>query len=65
VSNSQSSSKAAQMWTTEDVANYLGVPIATLYSWRKRKQGPKAYRIGKHLRFHSRDVNEWLEQQTA
>ncbi len=49
--------------STEDVARHLGVPVATLYAWRTRGEGPRAYRVGKHLRYRSADVVAWLERQ--
>ena len=33
------------------LADYLGVPLSTLYNWRSRRIGPPAYRIGRHVRF--------------
>jgi excisionase family DNA binding protein len=53
------------LWTPEDVANYLGVPIHTLYRWRYLGIGPRAARIGKHLRYDPADVYAWVEQQKA
>jgi len=44
------------MLTAGDVANFLGVPINTLYAWRGAGDGPKAHRFGKHLRFHRDDL---------
>ncbi len=47
------------------VAEYLGVPVQTLYDWRMRKRGPKAIKIGRHLRYRREDVERWLDEQTA
>lgn len=47
----------------ETLAAYLGVPAATVYDWRGRHLGPRAYRIGKRLMFAVPDVEAWLEQQ--
>lgn len=49
-----------KLWTTEDVANYLGVPIQTIYQWRTRNYGPPGARVGKHVRFRPADVEAWL-----
>jgi len=46
-----------------ELADYLGVPIATVYRWRYQRQGPLGYRIGRHVRFRSSDVQRWLERQ--
>ncbi len=49
--------------TPTEVADYLGVPIKTLYAWRHRGRGPQALRVGKHLRYRLGDVETWLAQQ--
>lgn len=46
----------------EDVARYLGVPVATVYAWRTRGTGPRAIRVGRHLRWRESDVLAWAEQ---
>jgi len=48
-----------------EVAEYLGVPVQTLYDWRMRKRGPKAVKVGRHLRYRPEDVERWLDEQTA
>ncbi|WP_252777605.1 helix-turn-helix transcriptional regulator [Actinoallomurus rhizosphaericola] len=50
-------------WTPEEVAHFLGVPKATLYQWRYLGIGPKAARIGRHLRYLPEDVIAWFRQQ--
>ncbi|MEV8339102.1 helix-turn-helix domain-containing protein [Leucobacter sp. NPDC077196] len=46
-----------------ELADYLGVPISTLYDWRARGLGPRAYRFGKRLKFALSDVQTWMETQ--
>ena len=46
-----------------ELAAYLGVPLSTVYDWRTRGLGPRAYRFGKHLKFAVSDVRAWIEQQ--
>ncbi len=53
-----------QLLTTSQVATYLQVPIATLHQWRYRGEGPKAAKVGRHLRWRKADVDAWLEQQS-
>ena len=53
-----------RLWSARDVAEFLGVPIATLYQWRHLGTGPKAYRVGRHLRYDPREVRRWLEEDT-
>ncbi|WP_020420218.1 AlpA family transcriptional regulator [Amycolatopsis sp. ATCC 39116] len=50
-----------RLWTVEDVAEYLGVPVNTLYDWRTRGYGPKGKRVGKYLRYKAADVIAWFE----
>ncbi len=47
----------------EGLAKLLDIPIRTVYAWRSRGEGPRAYRIGRHVRFRDEDVEEWLEQR--
>jgi excisionase family DNA binding protein len=47
-----------------ELANWLGIPVPTIYRWRVHGQGPKAARVGRHLRYRVGDVKAWLEQQT-
>ena len=50
-------------WTIHDVAAYLRIPVGTLYQWRHRHTGPKAAKVGRHLRYHPAEVKAWLAQQ--
>lgn len=47
------------LWDAARVAAYLGVPKQTLYAWRHTGNGPKGFRVGKHLRWHPHTVVEW------
>ena len=59
-----SSRASALAWLTpEDVAEELQIPFRTLYSWRSRRIGPEAIRIGRHLRYSRREVDRWLDEQ--
>lgn len=46
-----------------ELGAYLGVPVATIYRWRHHHRGPVGYRIGRHVRYRTRDVEQWLETQ--
>lgn len=46
-----------------ELAAYLRVPVSTVYDWRTRGLGPRAYRFGKQLKFALSDVRIWIEQQ--
>ena len=45
----------------DTVADYIGISKQTLYKWRVSGKGPRAIKVGKHLRFRRRDVETWLD----
>ncbi|MER6590789.1 helix-turn-helix domain-containing protein [Micromonospora purpureochromogenes] len=53
------------LWEIEDVSAYLRVPVQTLYQWRKRKYGPPAARVGRHLRYDPDAVRAWFANQST
>lgn len=53
------------LWGPKDVADYLGVPVSTIYQWRTRGYGPPGRRVGKYVRYRPEDVETWVEQQGA
>jgi predicted DNA-binding transcriptional regulator AlpA len=61
-----SRAETVRLWTVDDVATFLGVPIKTLYQWRTKGYGPAGIRVGRYIRYRSQDVIEWVtERQTA
>lgn len=46
-----------------EVANYLGVPVATLVRWAYVRTGPKYRKVGRHARYSWQDVDRWLATQ--
>ena len=54
-----------RLLTVEDLAEYLGVPVTTVYAWRYHSQGPPGFRVGRHLRFRRSDVEGWIEDRIA
>jgi len=51
--------------TPAQLAEYLGVPLATIYRWNYLGTGPKRLRLGRHVRFRKNDVERWLSNQTV
>ena len=51
-----------RLLTVDELAIYLGVPVATLYAWRYRGQGPAGFRVGKHLRYRWSDIEYWIRE---
>lgn len=54
-----------QFLTTEQVAEYLGVPAPSVRQWQYRGKGPRSYKIGRHRRYRMSDVDTWVEQQAS
>ncbi|MFJ9131160.1 helix-turn-helix transcriptional regulator [Streptomyces sp. NPDC102340] len=49
--------------TPVDVAELLAVPVETVYQWRRKRTGPKGFRVGRHLRFDPEDIRTWVASQ--
>ncbi|MGC4906716.1 helix-turn-helix transcriptional regulator [Streptomyces cyaneofuscatus] len=46
--------------TPINLADLLGVPIETIYQWRRKDTGPRGFRVGRHLRYDPEDVRTWV-----
>ncbi|MEU7296114.1 helix-turn-helix domain-containing protein [Streptomyces exfoliatus] len=55
--------------TPTDLADLLGVPLETVYQWRRKRTGPRGFRVGVHLRYDPEDVRAWvgslMDQESA
>ena len=49
--------------TPVDLADLLGVPVETVYQWRRKGTGPRGFRVGRHLRYDPEDVRRWVAEQ--
>jgi excisionase family DNA binding protein len=54
-----------RLWDIEEVSSFLGIPVGTLYQWRHRRTGPRAFKVGRHLKYNPAEVRAWLERQAA
>ncbi len=52
-----------RLLTADELADFLDVPIKTLYAWRYRGEGPIGFRAGKHLRYRWVDVEDWIRDR--
>lgn len=55
------SSSDQPLMSINDLADFLAKPKGTIYQWRKRGYGPRAYHVGGELRYRRSDVDQWLE----
>ena len=53
-----------RLWTVQDVSTYLGIPVMTLYHWRRTGYGPRGTRVGRYLRYRPEEVRAWFENQS-
>lgn len=49
--------------TPDEVAAYLGKPVATLTQWRYLGKGPRYTMIGRTVRYRWDDVETWIDEQ--
>ncbi|MCX5228975.1 AlpA family transcriptional regulator [Streptomyces sp. NBC_00233] len=52
-------------FTPDDIAELFGVPLETVYQWRKKRTGPPGFRVGKHVRYDPAAVRAWVAQQIS
>jgi excisionase family DNA binding protein len=52
-----------RLWSTAELAEYLGVAVKTIHQWRYMQKGPRGFRVGRHLRFRPADVRAWEDEQ--
>jgi excisionase family DNA binding protein len=56
--------RGSALLSPQQLADYLGVPLATVYRWRYEGTGPRGIKVGKHVRYRRQDVERWLETRT-
>ncbi len=54
---------ADRLLGVSEVAEWLNVPVATLYQWRTRGDGPRGIRVGRYVKFRRSDIDAWIERQ--
>jgi excisionase family DNA binding protein len=50
-----------RLWSTQELAGYLGVPLQTIYQRRKHGYGPPGRKMGKHVRCRPAEVERWID----
>lgn len=63
--NRDSGRHSDRLLSADELADYLEVPVKTIYTWRHHNTGPKGFRVGKHLRFRWCDVQAWIGERIA
>lgn len=49
--------------SVDELAEYLQLSKETIYHWRLEGTGPKATKLGKHLRYSRANVEAWLKSR--
>ncbi|MFE4718384.1 helix-turn-helix domain-containing protein [Streptomyces sp. NPDC056728] len=48
--------------TPDDLVEMFDLPsVETVYQWRRKRVGPRGFRVGRHLRYDPDDVRTWVE----
>ncbi|WP_310964142.1 helix-turn-helix domain-containing protein [Nocardioides terrisoli] len=55
-----------RLLTSNEAAAILGVPVATLRTWRSRRRGygPPAVHLGGNIRYRPQDLLGWIDAHT-
>ncbi len=46
----------------EELSEYMGTPVATLYTWTHQKKIPHL-KMGRSVRFDLREIEEWIKKR--
>lgn len=52
-----------EFFSPDELADFLGIPVKSVYQWRHRGTGPVGIKVGRHVRYRRRDVDAWLDAQ--
>ncbi len=48
----------------QGLADWVDVPLHTVYRWNTDGTGPRRIHAGRHVRYRTSDVEKWLERQS-
>jgi excisionase family DNA binding protein len=54
-----------ELLSPQELADFLGIPLATVRRWRYHGEGPPGMRLGRHVRYQRAAVMAWLEAQQS
>jgi predicted DNA-binding transcriptional regulator AlpA len=55
--------RIGRTWTIQDLADFLQVPVKTLYQWRVNGYGPNGRKVGRHVRYDETEVLRWWDER--
>lgn len=51
------------LWSTQDLADFCGVPLSTVFRWNHEGTGPTRISLGKRVKYRPADVVRWIESR--
>jgi excisionase family DNA binding protein len=51
-----------RFYTIQEVSEYLGIEVSTLYAWVHTRQIPY-YKIGRLVKFKVEEIEQWVNQR--
>lgn len=54
-----------RFYSTDELAAVLGVSQYTVRHWRQQGTGPKAIKVGRHVKYPVAEVEAWLAQRAG
>lgn len=61
----RASEEGTELLSAVELAEFLSVPLSTIYYWRHVGKGPPALRAGRLLRFELATVLAWLDRRAG
>ncbi len=49
-----------RLWTVDEAAYFLNIPVKTLYQWKWLGEGPPVRKMGRHLRYDPAKLRAWV-----
>ena len=53
-----------QLLSPQELSEFLHVPLATVYGWRHKSEGPPGIKVGRHVRYRRNVVEKWLDDRS-
>jgi excisionase family DNA binding protein len=61
--HAQRDAEGDRLLDIDELATYIGVPRQTIYRWRMEAKGPRASKLGRHLRYRRQEIDDWILEQ--
>lgn len=56
---------AERLWSLRETAEFLGVPVKTMYQMNWKGTAPRSFRVGRYRQYAPADVRAWLELRAS